>query len=424
MNPTSPMTKVGDLVEHGVADLQTGPFGTQLKASEYVDSGVPVINVRNIGFGNVRDADLEFVTPVKAEKLEVHQLEEGDIVFGRKGAVERHALIGPEQAGWVQGSDCLRVRITSKAVCERYVSYYLRTQAHQDWMNALCSFGATMASLNQDIVKRISIPLPCFSVQRKIAAILTAYDDLIETNKRRIALLEKMAEELYREWFVRMRFPGHQNAQFVKGVPEGWELKRFTELVEMNPRELIGKSDLAPFVGMDSLSRTSMHFVSKEVREGPSGSKFRNRDTLLPRITPCLENGKRGFVSCLGEEQVGVGSTEFIVFREKVLPAEYIYLLSCNASFRQHAELSMTGASGRQRVQNDCFDYFFVPEPPGDVLRKFVENVGPLFDSVGVLAAQVSVLSNTRDLLLPRLISGKLSVEDLDIQFPSSMRDE
>src|SRR5690606_22417162 len=101
---------------------------------------------------------------------------------------------------------------------------YLRTQGHQDWMQALCSFGATMSSLNQEIVRRLSFPKPPFKVQKKIAAILTAYDDLIENNQRRIALLEKIAEEIYREWFVRMRFPGHEQVKFEKEVPEGWSL--------------------------------------------------------------------------------------------------------------------------------------------------------------------------------------------------------
>ncbi|MFN2352142.1 MAG: type I restriction-modification system subunit M N-terminal domain-containing protein, partial [Kiritimatiellia bacterium] len=91
--------------------------------------------------------------------------------------------------------------------------------------------------------------------------------------------------------------------------------------------------------------------------------EYKPESPRIPR-PPCLENGKRGFVSCLEEKQVGIGSTKFIVFRERVLPAEYICLLSCHAFFRQHAELSMTVALGIQRVQHDCFGYFFIPKPP------------------------------------------------------------
>ena len=302
----------------------------------------------------------------------------------------------------------------------RFVAYYLGTVLSANFNSA-----GAVPGVNRNVLHKLTVPPPPLerSAQQKIAAILTAYDDLIEVNKRRIALLEKMAEELYREWFVRLRFPGYQDTRFVKGVPEGWKMRRFTDLVEMNPSETLPSSETVPFVGMDCLSQSSMHFSWKEQRTAPSGSKFRNRDTLFPRITPCLENGKRGFVSCLHDDQIAVGSTEFIVFREKVLPAEYIYLLSCNNSFRQHAELSMTGASGRQRVQNDCFGYFFIPAPPPGLLRRFTDVVRPMFTSVSVYAEEIENLTKTRDLLLPRLISGKLSVEDLDIQFPPSMHE-
>ena len=226
-----PTIKILDLVITGEAKLQTGPFGTQLKASDYVDEGVPVINVRNVGFGDIRAENLEYLDEPMVEKLAAHKLEKGDIVFGRKGAVERHAFIGRVGDGWIQGSDCLRLRICSDRINNRFVSYYFKTQSHQDWMQALCSFGATMASLNQDIVKLITLPLPPIKVQDKIAAILSAYDDLIENNKRRIALLENMAEEIYREWFVRFRFPGYQTAEFEQGIPKGWGETKISNVV-------------------------------------------------------------------------------------------------------------------------------------------------------------------------------------------------
>lgn len=414
---------IGQLEERNQASLQTGPFGTQLKASDYVSEGIPVINVRNIGFGDVRKTDLEYLDESKAAKLYQHRLRKGDIVFGRKGAVERHALIDETTAGWIQGSDCLRLRLDSGDVCEGYLSHYFKTQAHQDWMQALCSFGATMSSLNQDIVRRISFPAPPNHVQKKIAAILSAYDDLIENNQRRIALLEKMAEEIYREWFVRMRFPGHKQVKFEKGVPEGWKLKPFSEVVEINPSERPIKDDEKPYVGMEALSTDSMYFVYKEKRTGNSGSKFRNRDTLFPRITPCLENGKRGFVMTLGKSEVAIGSTEFIVMREKILTAEYIYLLCCFEPFRKHAEISMVGASGRQRVSEECFSFFLVKTPPAEILDAFSEVIKPIFEKIRLLSQKNDRLISIRGQLLPRLISGKLSVERLDIHFPPSMRD-
>lgn len=344
-----------------------------------------------------------------------------DIVLTREAPLGDVGLIRTDEKVFL-GQRTMLFRANPDLLDQHFLYYTLLGPTAQAQIRTFGS-GSTVEHVRVPDAEKITIPYPDLATQRKIAAILTAYDDLIEVNKRRIALLEKMAEELYREWFVRLRFPGYQNTRFVKGVPEGWEMRRFTDLVEMNPSEILPTSETVPFVGMECLSQSSMHFSWKEQRTASSGSKFRNRDTLFPRITPCLENGKRGFVSCLHDDQIAVGSTEFIVFREKALPAEYIYLLSCNNSFRQHAELSMTGASGRQRVQNDCFGYFFIPAPPPGLLRRFTDVVRPMFNSVSVYAEEIENLTKTRDLLLPRLISGKLSVEDLDIHFPPSMQE-
>jgi type I restriction enzyme, S subunit len=151
---------VGEYIERDVIELQTGPFGTQLRASDYTDSGTPVINVRNIGYGSLRSDKIEFVPEAIAQRLGVHILQNGDIVFGRKGAVDRHLLISTLQAGWMQGSDCIRLRILSDAVCPIFLSFAFREEGHKRWMLTQCSSKATMASLNQDVISRISILSP------------------------------------------------------------------------------------------------------------------------------------------------------------------------------------------------------------------------------------------------------------------------
>lgn len=389
-------------------------------AGEYQESGIPFLRSMNITPFQLSRRDLKFIDRKFHERLKKSALKPGDVAVVRTGYPGTACVI-PEELGEANCSDLVLIT-PGPELNPHFLAAIFNSTFGKDLVGGNL-VGAAQQHFNITTAKELKLLMPPKWTQDKIAAILTAYDDLIEVNKRRIALLEKMAEELYREWFVRLRFPGYQNTRFVKGVPEGWEMRRFTDLVEMNPSEILPTSETVPFVGMECLSQSSMHFSWKEQRTAPSGSKFRNRDTLFPRITPCLENGKRGFVSCLHDDQIGVGSTEFIVFREKALPAEYIYLLSCNNSFRQHAELSMTGASGRQRVQNDCFGYFFIPAPPPGLLRRFTDVVRPMFNSVSVYAEEIENLTKTRDLLLPRLISGKLSVEDLDIQFPASMQE-
>lgn len=210
----------GDLASD--IDIQTGPFGTQLKASDYTKEGVPVINVRNIGYGDLRQEKLEFVPETVASRLQQHILQENDIVFGRKGAVDRHLFVTDNEKGWIQGSDCIRLRINTKDIDPRFISYLLLLENHKQWMINQCSNKATMASLNQDVIKRISIPLPDLSIQKRIIEILLNYDVLIENNRRRIKLIEQAARLFYKEWFVYLRFPGHEHSTIIDGVPEGW----------------------------------------------------------------------------------------------------------------------------------------------------------------------------------------------------------
>ncbi len=230
-----PQIAVGHLVAAGEAELKTGPFGTQLKASEYTENGTPVINVRNIGFGSIKPDKLEFIAPATRDRLSSHLLRRGDIVFGRKGAVERHVFVRAGQDGWFQGSDCLRLRFSSPRVEPLFASYFFLTPEHQRWMMNQCSHGATMASLNQQILERIEIPLPPLLVQRRIAGILSAYDELMENCQRRIRILEEMARALYREWFVHFCFPGHEKVSTVDSllgpIPKGWEAIPFGTLL-------------------------------------------------------------------------------------------------------------------------------------------------------------------------------------------------
>lgn len=419
---------VGELVKNGEASLQTGPFGTQLSAAEYVAEGIPVINVRNVGFGEVRDADLEYVSEAKAEQLHHHILRQGDIVFGRKGAVERHALIQAAQDGWVQGSDCLRLRLKSPRFHERFVSFYLRTQAHQDWMQALCAFGATMSSLNQDIVNRIQLPCPPLPVQEKVVALLGAYDDLIANNQRRIALLESMAEEIYREWFVRMRFPGAQPDTFDKGIPPGWTNELIGTAFKFyggaTPSKDVNRywkdGDVQWFTPTDITGAEGVFLESSAehcTEEGLSACSA----TLFPAYSVMMTSRatigaigintepactNQGFITCIPNERY---------------PLTYLYHWLKLA--KPHFEMLSGGATFAELTKG-TFKRVRILTPDGAVVADFERRVRPMFDEMEALLKSNKRLKSMRDALLPRLISGKLRVDQLDIQFPPSMRAE
>lgn len=422
------MRTIGELINLGEASLQTGPFGTQLKASDYVEFGTPVINVRNIGFGEIKNEDLEYLDEAKSEKLFQHHLIKDDIVFGRKGAVERHAFIDETTNGWIQGSDCLRLRINSPDICVKFLSYYLKTHTHQQWMQALCSFGATMCSLNQNIVKRISFPAVSLKIQEKIAAILSAYDDLIENNKRRIDLQEKMAQEIYREWFVRFRFSGHEKVKFEKGVPEGWDWVKIEKAFQFTgggtPSKKVPsyweRGAINWFTPSDITSTGSLFLENSEnqcSQEGLSNSSARlfpayaimmtSRATIGAlgiNTTPACTN--QGFITCIPNERYPLT----FLYHWLKLAKPYFEVLSSGATFSE--------------LTKGTFKKINILTPPQETVSVYEKVVFPIFKQIEILLKKNKVLEKARDSLLPRLISGKLSVEDLDIQFPPSMEEE
>jgi type I restriction enzyme S subunit len=272
-----------------------------------------------------------------------------------------------------------------------------------------------MPNLTQEVISTFPIVYP--SSRAKIAAILSAYDDLIEVNTRRIALLEEMARGLYREWFVYFRFPGHEGVRMVESavgvVPEGWEVVKTGDAIDVNPPTKVPAEGVKPSVMMNGISPNTMLITEIGYRSVSSGSKFKNGDTLFARITPCLENGKTAFVQFLPtDDAVACGSTEFIVLRSRTLCPEFVYLLARSDAFRDNAIKSMTGASGRQRVQEACFDRFLFAHPDQKTLTAFARFVSPLFRMVQLLADKNANLRRTRDLLLPRLVAGEVGVHE------------
>ncbi len=293
-----------------------------------------------------------------------------------------------------------------------YVKYYIDFIKRE--MQSI-SQGTTQDNLSLEKLRLFKFKVPPKETVDAITNVLLSYDNLIENNNRRIAILEEMAQSLYREWFVKFRFPGHQQAKFIGSplgkIPKGWEIMSASNTIDINPRTPLQREGEKPFVPMGSLSASSMVISDIQMKGGNSGVKFINRDTLFARITPCLQNGKTGYVQFLTQETpVGFGSTEFIVLREDVVPAEYIYCLARSDFFRESAIKSMTGATGRQRVSNACFDAFMISVAPNDLMSKFCAVTKPMFDQILNLSKRKTNLVKQRNLMLPKLISGNIKL--------------
>ncbi|MGH7098110.1 MAG: restriction endonuclease subunit S [Stellaceae bacterium] len=290
----------------------------------------------------------------------------------------------------------------------RFVAYFLRNT-----LRNYESEKAAVPGINRNVLHQFKVHVPDRPVQESIVTVLAAYDDLIENNRRRIALLEEAARMLYREWFIHFRFPGHEHVRIIDGLlPEKWEALPASSAFEINPPRPSNGNEEITYIPMAALSESGMtvDHGHSEIRTKSTNVRFQNGDTLFARITPCLENGKTGFVNFLNENQVACGSTEFIVLRGRRVSNYFAYLTARQETFRENAIRSMIGSSGRQRVQPNCFDRYRVPIPPPVLASVFDDQVSAMFEQIRNLDQQNQKLAQARDLLLPRLMNGEIAV--------------
>lgn len=250
--------------------------------------------------------------------------------------------------------------------------------------------------------------------QTRIASILSSLDDAIELNRQTNQTLEEMAKTIFKEWFVNFNFPnstGEMQASELGDIPVGWRVGNLENIIELNPKLKINKGTISKYIEMKDLSENISSINSYREREFSAGSKFQNGDILLARITPCLENGKTGLVSFLKTNEIGWGSTEFIVLRGKSpVGSGFAYCLSRFEEFRNYAIKSMIGSSGRQRVVESILVDYNLPIAPIDIYKKFEETVESLFFKIQYNEKENQTLSDLRDTLLLKLMKGEIEV--------------
>ena len=306
----------------------------------------------------------------------------------------------------------------------RFLHYFIQTLKLENF-----DVGASNPTLNRNHIHKIKILFPKeIDTQQKIAAILAGYDGLIEINKRRIGVLEKLAEEIYREWFVRLRFPGYERSRIVKGLPQGWSLVKSERGFEFTgggtPSKEVDRywngGDINWFTPSDITSADGIFLeksgdqITEEGYKNSSAKMFPAYSVMLTsratigaigiNLSPACTN--QGFISCIPNEQY---------------PLPYLYHWLKLA--KPHFELLSGGATFAELTKG-TFKRIEVLTPPEPIVREFARIETPLFQAIEVHLRENSKLVQTRDKLLPRLISGKLSVEHLDIQFPPSMVEE
>jgi len=476
-------TTVGELIRNGNGEIKTGPFGTKLKASEYTKTGVPVISVGEVGFGrfNLRDETPrvdEFVTL----RMPEYVLHAGDIVFGRKGAVERSSIVRQEEHGWFLGSDGIRLRLP-KSVDPQFISYQFLSEKHKAWMIQHAA-GTTMASLNQGTIERIPITIPPLPIQQRIASILGSLDDKIALNRRINQTLEAMAQALFQSWFVdfdpvkakqkileaggtareaelaAMQIISGKNPHQLKTfqqtqpqqyaelehtaklfpnrlveselglVPEGWEWKNFGKflqktiggdwgqeqpdekcLIEVKilrgtdlPKVHSGDDSAVPTRFVDPKKLFSRQLFSGDVvvevsggsKDQPTGRSLFISSELIARYNVPLEPAS----FCRLFRPL---SPEYGLYL--ALHMQRIYGLGKTWQYQNQS-------TGISNFQTETFlANEMVVEFPTQLLQSFFVHISPIYAALH--STENSELTQLRDSLLPKLLSGEISVENI-----------
>ncbi|HXH41599.1 MAG TPA: restriction endonuclease subunit S [Thermoanaerobaculia bacterium] len=429
-------TTLGEVCARTGGDVQTGPFGSQLHAADYVPHGIPSIMPQDIGDNRVVRDGIAKITLEDAERLKRYRVRPGDIVYSRRGDVERRALIRDAEDGWLCGTGCLRVRFGDEQVNPVYASYYLGDPNVRAWI-VRHAHGATMANLNTAILSALPFVLPPLPEQRDIAHILCTLDDKIELNRRMNETLQAMARALFKSWFVDFDpvrakaegrdtglpqpiayiFPNSFEDSELGKIPKGWSVGPI-----LNTARLLSggtpKTDHPEYWGGDicwasakDVSQCADAFLVATERMITQRGLEESATQLVPALSSAVvaRGATTGRMALLGDA-MAMNQTCYALESITGQP----FTLYCH--LRQEIDKLVHGAHGSvfDTITTSTFATSAVVLPAKAILLAFEDNVGPLFHRILTGTKESSTLANLRDTLLPRLISGELRVENAE----------
>ena len=361
----------------------------------------------------------------------------GEIIYSTVRPNQKHfGLLRDISENFLVSTGFSVIRGKKNIACTDFIYWFLTQEHIVESLHTIAEHNTTAyPSVRPSDIEELRIELPPLPEQRAIADVLGTLDDRIDLNRRMNETLEAMAHALFKSWFVDFDpvrakaegrdtglpdhildiFPNKTVDSELGQIPEGWRANLLPNLIEVNPPRRLRRGVVAPYLDMANMP-TKGHAPDK-IADRPFGSGvcFTNGDTLVARITPCLENGKTAYVDFLEQEKIGWGSTEYIVLRPKPpLPFEFAYCIARSVRFREFAIQNMTGTSGRQRVSANVLSQFVLPSPPDTVIAVFGRLIRPLIARSSKATSEIRTLSILRDMLLPNLVSGQLRVGEFE----------
>jgi type I restriction enzyme S subunit len=366
------------------------------KTPPKTDSGMPLVTAKIVKGGRIQPPT-EFISLDFYDNWMTRGLPKcGDLVLTSEAPLGEVAQIKDENIALAQRIILLRGKAN---VCDTsYLKYYFISPEGNNKLQSRAT-GTTVEGIKQSALRQVAVVIPDYPTQRAIAEVLSSLDDKIDLLTRQNATLEALAQTYFRQWFV-------------EGSSEELEEEKILDLIDFNPSRKLSKGTNAPYLEMSDLSNNAFNPIRWNLRDYSSGTRFINNDTLLARITPCLENGKTAYITFLNDNVVAWGSTEFIVMRPKIdIHPFFAYCLARYTDFREYAIGCMEGSSGRQRVNTDHLANYPFKIPNVRVVEKFNATTAYIEPKLRSNSMQILTLQKLRDTLLPKLISGEVRVK-------------
>lgn len=387
-----------------IADIQTGPFGSQLHKEDYVDIGTPIVTVEHLGNKRFTEQNLPYVSHQDKQRLNKYVLQEGDIVFSRVGSVDRCSFVSKEYSGWMFSGRCLRVRPNDE-IDPQYLYYYFTLKATKQFVRGIAT-GATMPSINTRFMGEVPIAYPSKEIQHKIAGILSEIDDKIQVNRNINENLEQQAESYFYYQFIANMDPSWQVGTISDlgtiiggGTPSKTKAEYYTDngIAWITPKDL--SVDKSKFIAHGAYDITELGLRNSSATIMPAGTVLFSSRAPIGYIA--IADGEvstnQGFKSVIPFNNVGTAFVYY--FLKNALPS--IKNMASGSTFKEISGSAM-------RTIPACL-------PDSDSLREFSAFCEPLFQQQRTLEAESRSLVAIRDSLLPRLMSGDLDVSSLDL---------
>ena len=384
-----------------IADVQTGPFGSQLHKEDYVEFGTPMVTVEHLGNRAFTKQNLPMISDSDKKRLNKYVLNEGDIVFSRVGSVDRCSYVDNKHLGWMFSGRCLRIR-PCNVVYPLYLYYYFCMENTKQFIRNI-AVGATMPSINTKLMKDLEVPLPTKEIQQKIASILSALDDKIELNNKINENLEQQAQAIFKSWFVNFE-------PFGGVMPEDWRTGSLSEICGYS-KDKVNIEDLTldTYYSTENMQPNRQGAVQATALPTIKQTiACKKGDVLISNIRPYFKKIIYCFADC------GC-STDVLCFVPN--KSEYSAFLYCALYSDKFFDYMVAGSKGTKMPRGDKQQIMMYPIciPSTEYVEQFSKIVAPMLETVYTNRLEANDLAILRDTLLPKLMKGEIDVSEVKI---------